>query len=358
MTYIMLALGWILNLFYGIFKNYGFAIIFFTIFVKLVLFPLELKQKKSMAKTQKIQPLLMAIQKKYENDKDRLNKETMKLYQKYGISPASGCLPMFIQLPIIFALFYVVRKPIMYMLGVDPGDIWRIGESINIWASTNMDKLPESLKSVIPVTYEKAMRNNTFGQHEIQMAQLLFDNRDILDNTLISGWNPELKSKLINFDFLGMNLAATPDFNKFLGIFIGKVSNLTKDVYLLWIIPVLSGLTSFISAKITSPNKKQKGEKPDKHLILSEEEKAAQKLPANSGSETMKTMTTIMPFFSAWFAFTLPAAVGLYWITSNIIQMVQHTLVTKYFKIDISLEELEGEIENVRKGRKNRKNRR
>ena len=82
LTYIMMGLGWILDLFYRIIGNYGFAIILFTVFIKLVLFPLDLKQKRSMAKTQKIQPLLMEVQKKYANDKDKLNQETMKLYQK------------------------------------------------------------------------------------------------------------------------------------------------------------------------------------------------------------------------------------------------------------------------------------
>lgn len=82
MTYIMLALGFILDLFYKIIGNYGFAIILFTIFIKLALFPLDLKQRRSMAKTQKLQPLLMEVQKKYGNDKEKLNQETMKLYQK------------------------------------------------------------------------------------------------------------------------------------------------------------------------------------------------------------------------------------------------------------------------------------
>ena len=71
----------------------------------------------------------------------------------------------------------------------------------------------------------------------------------------------------------------------------------------------------------------------------------------------MRSMTTIMPLFSAWFAFTLPAAVGLYWIVSNVIQVIQHVLVTKYFESGISDEEIEGEINNVKKSRKNRKKR-
>lgn len=348
MTYIMVALGWILDLFYRIIGNYGFAIILFTVFIKLCLFPLDLKQKKSMAKTQKIQPLLMQVQKKYANDKEKLNQETMKLYQKYGINPMSGCLPMLIQLPIIFALYWVVRKPITYMIGIDSSEIWRIAEAFNAWAATNTDALPEALKNIVPLTYQKGLGNaNTFGNYEIQVAQLLFEHKDtILQHPTIQSWDKVLNP--IDFNFFGLNLAAIPNLGAFGGMFIGRFSEVTKDVALLWIIPILAGLSSFASSKIATPTPKA-----DKNVILSEEEKSKNK--ASTTNDTMRSMTTIMPLFSAWFAFTLPAAVGLYWIISNIIQIIQHIFVTKYFSGNISQEEIEGEINNVKKSRKNRK---
>ncbi|MBR5156113.1 MAG: YidC/Oxa1 family membrane protein insertase [Clostridia bacterium] len=351
MNYIMLALGFVLDLFYRILGNYGFAIILFTIFIKLLLFPLDLKQRKSMAKTQKIQPLLMEVQKKYANDKDKLNQETLKLYQKYGISPTSGCLPMLIQLPIIFALYWVVRKPIFYMMGVDKAEIWRIAEAFNAWAAVNADALPEALRNVVPVTYQQGMGNaNTFGSYEIQISQLLFKHPEILNHPAITSWDNVLKP--IDFSFFGMDLSEVPNLNAFLGIFIGRISNITSSVALLWIIPVLAGFSSWLTTKVTSPAKQ---DKPKKGVVLSEDEKAQSK--SNPTADTMRSMTMIMPLFSAWFAFTLPAAVGLYWIVSNAIQMLNHFLVTKYMTDDISPEELEGEINNVKKSRKNRKKR-
>ncbi len=348
MTYIMIALGWILDLFYRIIGNYGFAIILFTVFIKLCLFPLDIKQKKSMAKTQKIQPLLMEVQKKYANDKEKQSQETMKLYQKYGINPMSGCLPMLIQLPIIFALYWVVRKPIAYMMGVNASEIWRIAEAFNAWAAANGDALPEALKGIIPVTYQKGMGNaNTFGNYEIQIAQLLFKHPEILQHSAISSWDEVLKP--INFSFFGMDLSAVPDMKAFFGMFIGRFSAITTEVASLWLIPLFAGISSLVSSKIAAP-----AQKKDKKAILSEEEKALEKSSATN--DTMKSMTTIMPIFSAWFAFTLPAAVGLYWIISNIIQILQHKFVTKYFSDGISQEDIEGEIENV-KSRKNRKKR-
>ena len=351
MTYIMIALGWILDLFYRLIGNYGFAIILFTVFIKLCLFPLDLKQRKSMAKTQKIQPLLMEIQKKYANDKEKQSQETMKLYQKYGISPMSGCLPMLIQLPIIFALYWVVRKPIAYMMGVDASEIWRIGEAFNTWAAANTNLVPEAIRNILPVTYQKGMgAANTFGSYEIQIAQLLSKHPEILNHSAITSWTQALKP--IDFTFFGMDLAEIPNFNAFLGMFIGNFNTITPSVALLWIIPVLAGLSSWLSSKLATPSAPKK----EKNVILSEAEKAAEK-SASTTNDTMRSMTMIMPFFSAWFAFTLPAAVGLYWIISNIIQIIQYQLVTKRLAADISDEDIEGEINNVKKSRKNRKKR-
>ncbi len=353
LSYIMMALGWILNLFYRLIGNYGLAIILFTVFVKLVLFPLDLKQRKSMAKTQKIQPLLMEVQKKYANDKEKLNQETMKLYQKYGINPMGGCLPMLIQFPIIIALYWVVKKPVAFMIGVDYADMWRIAEAFNAWAAANADAVPASFeKAVFPLTYGKSMSDNSFGVYEIQIAQTIFKHPEILNHPYITSWEDGARfaERLINFGFFGMDLSDVPNLGAFIGLFTGNVSGLTASTALLWIIPILSGLSSWVSSKITTAQQ-DKGQK--KNVILSEEEKP--KNGAGAGGDTMKSMMLIMPLFSAWFAFTLPAAVGLYWIISNIIQILQQTVVSKYLVTDISTEEIEGEIENVRKNRKNRK---
>lgn len=346
MTYIMMALGWILDLFYRLINNYGFAIILFTVFVKLVLFPLDLKQRKSMAKTQKIQPLLNEIQKKYANDKEKCNQETMKLYQRYGINPMGGCLPMLIQLPIIFALYWVVKKPITYMVGVHADEIWRVAEAFNAWAVAHKDALPEAIAKIVPVTYGSKMSNNTFGTYEIQIAQLLFKNPEILQHPFITEWGKTLR--LVNFSFLGMDLSEIPSLGAFLGLFTGNVKNLTLGTVLLWFIPILSGVSAWLSSRVSMAQQPKKSNE-----ILAEADK-----PKDGGGamgESMKSMTVMMPLISAWFAFTLPAAVGLYWIVSNLIQLVQQLCVTKYMSNVISAEEIEGEVNNVRKGRKNRK---
>ena len=346
MSAIMTALGWILTFLYSIVNNYGLAIILFTILIKLILFPIDIKQKRSMAKTQKIQPLLNEVQKKYANDKDKLNQETMKLYQKYGISPMSGCLPMLIQLPIIFALFYVVKKPIIYMLGVDFDETWRIALAYNEWFraldpnSAAFTSLPETLRKAGELT---VTGNNTFGLYEIQVAEVIAKYPQILENPVITNhWKDGLD--VIRFNFLGMNLAQEPSFSAIIGLLSGVVPPFST--MMLWLIPAASGASAFASSRIMNPQPKV-----DKNVILAENEKPQEK----AGANTMSSMTKIMPIFSVVFAFTLPAGVGLYWTISNIIQIVQHFVIKNHIKIDISLEELEGEMKNV-KSRKKRKN--
>lgn len=351
MNYIMIALGWVLDMIYRLIGNYGFAIILFTVLIKLALYPLDLKQRRSMAKTQKIQPLLMEVQKKYGNDKEKLNRETMKLYQKYGISPTSGCLPMLIQLPIIFALYWVVRKPIAYMIGVSFADMWRVATAYNNWAAANPSLVPATLLDkageIIVMTFNgKNGADNLFGTYEIQIAQVMFQHPEILSDPVMNGViTPD---RLIDFGFFGLDLSQQPSLNKFFGIFIGKLSEVDLNTALLWLIPLFSGLSSWISTRLTSTVPKK-----DKKAILSEEEKKAQS--NTNQNDTMRTMTTIMPLISTWFTFTLPSAVGIYWITSNIIQIVQHKLVSKRLADDISNEEIEGEIKNVKSNKKRKK---
>ena len=109
-------LGWVMWLGYQIFRNYGVALIFFTFVSKALMFPMTLKQQKSSVKMALIKPKLDNIQKKYANNKEKLNEEMMKLYQDEGYNPMSGCLPLFIQFPILFGLINVVYNPLTHII--------------------------------------------------------------------------------------------------------------------------------------------------------------------------------------------------------------------------------------------------
>lgn len=108
-------LGWLLSFLYGFINNYGITIIVFTIIVKLCLYPLYIKQTKSMARMSEVQPKMMALQRKYANDKETLNIKMAELYKEEKFNPMGGCLPMLIQMPIIMGLFALLRTPMTYM---------------------------------------------------------------------------------------------------------------------------------------------------------------------------------------------------------------------------------------------------
>ncbi|MBQ2846331.1 MAG: membrane protein insertase YidC, partial [Firmicutes bacterium] len=108
-------MGWLLGLLYGLIQNYGITIIIFTIIVKTCIYPLYIKQTKSMAKMQDVQPKMQALQRKYANDKETLNIKMAELYKEEKFNPMGGCLPMLIQMPIIMGLFALLRNPMQYI---------------------------------------------------------------------------------------------------------------------------------------------------------------------------------------------------------------------------------------------------
>ncbi len=340
MSYIMIALGWVLKMCNLLVGNYGVAIILFTLVIKFALLPLTIKQQRSMMLTQKIQPLMNQLQEKYANDKEKLNAETMKLYQKYKVTPMSGCLPLLIQLPILMALYWVVKKPVVYLMGFGEDEVWRIVSAVTEWNESNPGGLSQFF-AALGIEKMDALTENAyrmFGMYEIQIAEFIHSHPAIMD----SHWITETGKNydIIDFNFIGLNLSKTPDLNAFFGLFLGRM-NLAAETMLLWIIPLLSGVSSWVTSKLSqamqpapAPQKDANGEeKPN----------------------PMKSMTMMMPLISAWFAFTLPAAVGLYWIISNILQLAQQFVLNKVIKLDVTDEQIEGEVINAKKNRKKRK---
>ncbi len=264
------VLGPVLRFIYNLVNNYGLAIILFSIVIKLVLFPLSIKQYKSTAAMKKIQPELNKLQKKYGNDKEKLQKEQMALYEKYGINPMAGCLPTLIQMPILFALYRVIMMPLTYISGISEDKVTAVAEVLKLDTKTlaaNQIKLTEMLNN--SATLEKV--------------------KDII---------PSFSQ--IDFSFLGLNLSETPHF--------GIPKSAAEAA--LWIIPILAGVTSLLSSIAMN---KMSG------------------MPQNDDSQSsqMKAMTYMMPLMSVYFCFILPAGMGIYWIINNVIAIAQQFVLNK-----------------------------
>ncbi len=120
MNWLYALFGSIIKFIYDTFgQNYGVALILFTIFIKILLLPLGIKQQRSMSGMQRIQPQLAELQRKYAHDRDKLGRETMELYKKHGVSPFGGCLPMIFQLLILIVMINIVYRPATYIMGVE-----------------------------------------------------------------------------------------------------------------------------------------------------------------------------------------------------------------------------------------------
>lgn len=288
MSILYRAFGWLLNFIYSFVSNYGLSIILFTILTKVILFPLSLKQQKSMVKMQQVQPKLKEIQEKYKSDQQRQSEETMKLYKEHGVNPMGGCLPLLVQLPILLALYRVMYQPLTYMLGYGADKISELAQKFGI-----------------------AMDN-------ARMAEIAVANA----------------GKLIDFSFFGLDLSLNPSI---------------MAPSLLWIIPITAALTTFLSSKVTTAmNKTAKKEEDAKPKRVLSAEPSANKGNTDSTQSMTNSMNVMMPIMTLWITFTVPAALGLYWTMSNLISMVQQLVLNKIygpkFKEEVDAKEMEKEL--------------
>ena len=292
---LQIPFGYLLDWLYQFTSSYGVALILFTIIVKLILMPTTAKSKKSMMKMSRITPKLQALQKKYENDPQRLNEATMELYRTEHVSMTGGCLwsliPMFILLP----LYTVVREPITYMLH----------ESADVVA-----QIIEVVKAGAPEAF-----GNNFYYDQMVAAPLIPQFAEELKNVVS---NPATLQGL-NFTFLGIDLASIPHFNIFgwnaydwahIGAFL---------------IPVLSALSQVGSMFIM--------QKMNNSVITNEkgvQDKDAAK--ESSMNQSNKIMMWMMPIMSLWIGFTVPAALGVYWLFQGVISTVADVILTKRYR--------------------------
>lgn len=288
--------GYLLNVLYDVFNNYGIAIILFSIILRIILVPITISQQKSMKKTSKIQKETQELQKKYKNNQEKLNQEIMELYKKEKMNPFSGCLSAIIQIVIILSVFWLVSQPLTYMKHVQELEIYK-EYSNKVEESGNRASYKEiAVINAVESDY-KEIENN------LQNSDI--ENREEFENK-----KNELDKLRLNMDFLGLDLS--------------KVPTQSLNDYKVYIIPILYVISSFVSIKMTTNMQNSR----DKNN--GEVEKAKEDSNELEAMQSMnKSMTYMMPIMSVSIALIAPLGLALYWLVSNILMIIERVIIQK-----------------------------
>lgn len=280
-------LGYVLYFCFLIVKNYAWAIVLFTIIIKFVLFPTSIKQQKTMAANARMAKKQQELREKYGNDKQKLNEEVQKLYEKEGASPMSGCLTtMLLPMILLLGIYYAVINPLTNTMHYDAGSVNNCVSYLNTLPGIGNDF------------------NNFYGQIDILKLAQTNEGVSYLNGFFSSEQILQIKDFGISCNMFGLDLLGRPNeggFNPFTNPLI--------------IIPFLSLVSSLVAQFITM--KLQNG---------------------NTGQQQvgcMKWMFLLMPLFSAYISYTVPAAVGYYWIISTLLGLIQTIILQKFYNVNI-----------------------
>ena len=300
--YILTPFTWLLQLFYNITGSYGFALIFFAVVVKLILFPFSLKGKKSMIQMNMLSGKMQQIQKKYANDKERQNLEIQKLYEKEKVNPMGGCLWSFLPILVLFPLYAIIRQPLKYMMGLNGEQISAVADALN-WATISIEN--GWVKNVA----EGAVNafSNT-GYNQLFLASLI--NPENLSAAQAAVGEGAAKMFAMNFQFLGLDLSQVPNAKFWVnGISWGSIG--------LFLIPVISAVTGLLFSIISMRT----------NQMNSQSQNAQQ-------NSTNRMMMIMSPLMSLWIGFIMPAGLGVYWVVNNLLSLLQEFVAGKILKKD------------------------
>ena len=303
---IAFVLGLIMNAIYNFFHLFGIQNIALTIFVftfitKAIMLPFTIKQQKFQKLSSRMNPELQKIQAKYKGKRDeasirKMQAEQQAVYQKYGANPTSGCLPLLITLPIMFALYQVIYNIPAYVSQVK--DLYEgIANTI-----ISQPQYADVLTKIAHEGFRMKSTDFTTTNHVI----------DLLSQFRTQQWN-EIQASLPGIkDAVAQALPAIHRVNNFFGLNITNLPGLTFPAIL---IPIIATVLQFIQGKQMQVKQDNKD---------------------NPAASAMNSMNYIMPIMSFFFCIMLPIGVGLYWIASSVFQIIQQYMVNKYMdRIDV-----------------------
>jgi len=304
------------------------AIILFTIIMNLLMLPLTIRQQKFSKLSAKMNPELMAIREKYKNKKDNdsmmaMNQETQAVYEKYGVSPSGSCLQLLIQMPILFALYRVIYSVPAY-----------VGQVKDVFMPV-VDKI---INNANALEFVKNFKNSGMYLKNFTEGNETNAIIDCLNRASSADWQ-SLKENFVNMaPDIDNALNSLNQFNKFFGLNIADspsfiIGNANGNMLLIIgaiAIPFLAAFTQWFNTKLMP-----------------------QANANNDGTDTMaqsmKTMNVIMPLMSAFFCYSLPVGLGIYWIAGAVIRSIIQVAINKHIdKIDFD-EEIKKNLEKKKK---------
>ncbi len=362
MNIIAWPFGKLLWLCYLVIKNYGIALFVFTLLIKLIMLPSSMKQHQSMIKTSRLNPKIEQIKKKYANNKDKQNEAITELYTQENVNPMGSCLPMIVTFVLLFAVIDVVYAPLTHISGIDKDKVSASTEIVsNYYTASNALKkdtdeafggdgitVSELLGAEVDVkeklmSYEDVAK---LGEEKVStIAETLIANPGLdeyftdttkVSDKLIAGGNTtraELLVLSVARDYPALFDAEVASFcddfdYTFLGIYLGAYPS-WKSVLVL--IPILSLISQLAVTIVSQYYNKKNG--------------------MSSGNSGMNTMLYVMPLFSFWIAFSFPAGLGIYWIFSSVLQLLQTVGLNLYY----TPARMEKILEKEKKNAKNRR---
>lgn len=289
----------------------GLAIILFTLIVKIILFPLMVNQQKSSFKMQQLQPEMNRIRDKYKGKNDQISQQKMTIelqdfQKKNGINMMGGCLPLLLQLPILYALFYIFQNAYMYVDVIGQNYVDIANAIIAIPEAIRMEVFaPYAQEFVDAYAKLETIKTNGFDMARVNDVVMLinylkFDDWQAIVAALgnnANGLLPLLEVKNGIETFLTIPLVSKPGIS-WPGI----------------IVPILAGLTTFLQSKISTAMTPQSDD------------------PNNPAAAMTKSMLYVMPIMMGFFTISMPAGLGLYWTISNIFGVLQQVILQKYFR--------------------------
>ena len=276
---------WVLNFFYSLTGSYGLALILFAVVVKMILFPFQLKGKRSMIQMNMVSGKMQQLQKQYGKDRERYNLEIQKLYEKEKVNPMSGCLWSFIPIIFLMVLYGIIREPLTYLMNV-PADM---------------------IETVAEIT--GVANSGTYPQ--IAMLKAIADPAVLEQVKAALGESAGAGLFSMNVEFLGINLANIPQLNFWSnGMNWGSVG--------LFLLPLVSVGTSLLSMYVSmKTNQMNRGGEQNEQM-----------------AKTNRTMMIFMPIMSLWIGFTVPAGLSIYWIAQYIFSIFQELICGRLLKKD------------------------